>query len=137
MRDGSYSIEAAIIMPVVIITMLVFLLFGFYLRDIVFAEAFARNIILEAKDDTGKADISVTAGELQTRLWCAKVRQFSVLDGEKKIEVRYKQSSGFKFLNISVENMLSSEKEEKVAEKLRKWKVVTDMAKDFIMMGDK
>lgn len=137
MKDGSYSVEAAIIMPVVIIIMLVFLLFGFYLRDIVFTEAFARNIILVALDDTDESDISMMAGELQGALWCARVRQFSVLDGKNKTVIRYKLTSGFKFLDMPIENTLSSEKEEKTAEKLRGWKVLTDMAKDFIAAGDK
>jgi len=137
MKDGSYSVEAAIIMPVAIMVMLMFLLLGFYLRDIVFTEAFARNIILVAADDMSETDINVTAGELQAALWCAKVRQFSILDEKNKTVVRYKLTSGFKFLDIAIENTLSSEKEEKTAKKLKKWKVLTEMAKDFITVGDK
>lgn len=137
MKDGSYSIEAAIIMPLVTVIILVFILFGFYLRDIVFVEALARNIILEAADDTDKAEISVTLEDVQTGLWCAKVRQFSVLDEKKKTEVRYELASDFKFLDIPIEKMLRSEKKEKSAVKLRRWKVITDMAKDYIKTGEK
>ena len=138
MKDGSYSVEAAIIMPVVIIIMLAFLFFGFYLRDIVFTEAFARNLILAAADDTGEtADISVTAGELQSALWCAKVRQLSVSDGKNKTVVKYKMTAGFDFLDIPVENTLSKEKSVKTAEKILQWKVLTDMAKDLFTTEDK
>lgn len=137
MKDGSYSIEAAIIMPLVTVIMLLFILFGFYLRDIVFMEALARNIILEAADDTGKAENDVTTEDVQTGLWCAKVRQFTVLDGKKKTEVRYKLNSAFKFLDIPIDKVLKSEKKEKAAEKIRKWKVITDMAKDYITAGEK
>ena len=136
MKDGSYSIEAALIMPIAILLMLMFLVLGFYIRDIVFTEAYGRNLLLEMADDTVERKNRDYRQELQSCLWCADVGYFRVFEGKKKIEVEYKISSVINFVNIRIENILSVERKEKTAEKLRKWKVITDTARNLLITED-
>lgn len=136
MKDGSYSIEAALIMPIAILLMLMFLVLGFYIRDIVFTEAYGRNLLLEMADDTVEIENRDYIQELKSCLWCANIGYFSFFEGEKKIEVEYKILPVINFLNIRIENALSIERKEKTAEKLRKWKVITDTARDLLITED-
>lgn len=133
MKDGSYSVEAAFVMPVVIVLMLIFLMLGFYMRDVVFTEAYARNLLLEMADDTAERKNKDYVNELKGCLWCAKVDGFSILEAKGKIEVKYKLLSGIIFIKIRIDKTLSIEPKEKTAEKLRKWRVITDTAKGLLV----
>ncbi len=136
MKDGNYSVEAALIMPVAILLMIMFLMLGFYIRDVVFSEAYGRNLLLEMADDTIKIENKDYMQELQNCLWCADVENFSVFEGKKKIEVKYKISSRLNFVNMRIDKTLSFERKEKTAEKLRKWKVITDTARNLLITED-
>lgn len=133
MKDGSYSIEAAFIMPVVIVLMVIFLLLGFYIRDIVFTEAYARNLLLEMADNSIERKNRDYVRELQNCLWCAEVDSFGIFEKKEKIEIKYKLLSRINFINMRTDKKLSVERKEKTAEKLRKWKVITDTAKGLLI----
>ena len=136
MKEGSYSIEAALIMPIAILLMLMFLMFGFYIRDVVFLEAYGRNLLLEMVDDTVEIEDKDHTQELQNCLWCADIGYFRLFEGKKKIEVKYKISPRINFVNIRIENTLSVERKEKTAEKLRKWEVIIDTARNLLITED-
>lgn len=47
MEEGSFSVEAAVVMPVVIFAVLSLIFYGFFLRDIVLIETTGRAFLTE------------------------------------------------------------------------------------------
>lgn len=123
-------------MPVVIVLMIIFLMLGFYIRDVVFTEAYARNLLLEMSDDTAERKNRDYVNELQSCLWCTEVDSFRVFEKNGKIEIKYKLLSGINMLNMHVDKTLSVGCKEKTAEKIRKWKVITDAARGLLITED-
>jgi len=118
-------------MPVAIFVMLGFIMLGFSVRDIVFAEAYGRNLLLEISDDTQETGIKAFKEELRKCLWCSDVRCFDLVEDKTGVTIRYGISS--RVIKLRTENTICVTKEEKTAEKLRRWKVITDAAKDLII----
>lgn len=131
MKDGSYSVEAALIMPVVIFIMLGFIMLGFSVRDIVFAEAYGRNLLLEVSDDTQETEKKNFKESLKECLWCSDVRYFDYVEGKTGATIRYGILS--RVIKLPIENTLSIAKKEKTAEKLRRWNVIADATKKLII----
>lgn len=131
MKDGSYSVEAALIMPVVIFIMLGFIMFGFSVRDIVFTDAYGRNLLLEVSDDIQGTETKDFKESLRECLWCSDVKHFDFIESKTGVTIRYGLSS--RVIKLRTENTINVIKKEKTAEKLRRWKVITDAAKDLII----
>lgn len=136
MKDGSYSIEAAFIMPIAILLVIVFSLLGFFIRDVVFMEAYGRNLLFEMADETVEGENTASLEGLQGSLWYAEVGQFDISEEKGRVNVRYELLPRMNFINIRIEKTLSLDKKEKTAEKIRKWRVITDTAKGLFITED-
>lgn len=127
MTDGSYSVEAAIIMPAVILITIEFLLLGFYMHDVVFAEAYGRNILAIQKN--GSIDNGRLQMELQESMWYSYVREFDIYENGDKSVIQYKIVSKSDFFKLSTENRIAVKNEENISGKIQKWKIYIDTIK--------
>jgi len=105
MNKGSFSVEAAIVMPMILFIILSVTFFGFYLRDIIVIESAGRAFLMESRDD----ELVSSGSEVEKRrqlindvLWWGELTDFKVKDKARQIALLQKS---FTFLPIITERI--------------------------------
>lgn len=134
MRDGSYSIEASIIMPIVLLITITFLMIGFYIRDIIFVDAYARSMLTDYEDNGEElVEYSDSTMRVQECMWCSEVENFRLYENSDMIKVEYKLKPKLRYMRLSVNNVISVRKKEKTSEKIYRWRNITDTVKNLFL----
>jgi len=142
MEDGSFSVEASMIMPIVVFVILSVIFFGFYLKDIILVETTGRSLLIEASGYSvcEEADISARAINLkwllEECLWWAELKQFE-LSGESADSVNYMINANLFGVNVSSDNRIEAVDYFGVTDKLRLWKSITEEAEELFFSGGK
>ncbi|MBQ9766315.1 MAG: hypothetical protein IJW18_08965 [Lachnospiraceae bacterium] len=143
MENGSFSIEAAVIIPLVVWATLSFMFFSFVLRDVALVESVAFVLFEETKqnkecallEETAEFEEAVLSKKqlLSEALWWGKLVRFEEInDGD----ILYEISADLFLANISISDVIPAKEEFNISEKIRFWKVVTDEAKALFGGGN-
>ena len=143
MEEASFSVEAAIIMPVIIFTILSLVFYGFFLRDIVLIETVGRSLLIESgkseADIYGNTSDSILDREYETGvllaecLWWSELVSFEL--SEDKGSISYKVGANIFGFKAEAGNVIKAADYFDAAKKLRLWKSITEEAKELIFTG--
>lgn len=135
MEEGSFSIEAAVVIPVIIFSMLSILFLGFYIRDIILVETASRAMLVETVAgnivNIGTQNDKVEL--VKECLWWAELDEFVMSD--KMEHINYTVSANIFGFAVSTNNTVGASKHFNVKDKLRLWKSITDEAKELFFTG--
>lgn len=137
MKEGSFSVEAALVTPVIVFVVLSLIFFGFYLRDIILIETTGRSLLIEAYDYSEAADILERGNYIKELLneclWWAELKNFELSEGADYIN--YIMSANIFGINVSTENSIMATEYFNAKDKLRLWKSITDEARALFFDG--
>ncbi len=138
MEEGSFSVEAALIMPIIIFTVLSLIFYGFFLRDIVLAETVGRAFLIEesnfsgcyVSDDTGIYERGTLLNEC---LWWGTLTKWEWEESRSCIKYELKANI-FGFV-LAADNIINSTDYVDTADRLRLWKSITEEAGKLFFTG--
>lgn len=141
MSEGSYSVEAALLMPVIICTVLAVILYGFYIRDIVFMETAGRAVL--EKYDNKAVILTETAGHsfddselrqaFEEGLLYSKIRYFYISEKKREISLCYGINTNILGLNFKKKGLITKTLTESAPEKLQCWRSWIEEAKELLL----
>ena len=138
MVKGSFSVEAAMIMPIIIFTVLSLIFYGFFLRDVMLIETTGRAFLAEESVfGCGiRADMAdgVCTGELLNEcLWWGVLTRWNYIEDKDCIE--YEVSANIFGFTAMADNVIKSADYFETADRLRFWKSITEEAEELFFEG--
>ncbi len=133
MEEGSFSVEAAMVTPVIVFAVLSLIFYGFYLRDIILVETTGRSLLIEVYGDSEASDILERENDIKELLseclWWAELVSFELSEGTDYIS--YTISANMFGINVSTGDTIMAAEYFNAKDKLRLWKSITEEAKKF------
>jgi len=137
MEEGSFSVEAAVVMPVVIFAVLSFIFYGFFLRDIVLIETTGRAFLTEESvfgSGIRTNNDAIGVGELLNEcLWWGTLTRWEYAEHDNCIE--YEAGANIFGFTVAAGNVIKAADYFETADRLRLWKGITEEAKELIFTG--
>jgi len=138
MEEGSFSVEAAVVVPVVIDLIFSVLFFGFYLRDIMLIETSARAMLMDISYHEAGGEMIIDKAEETGRLlgeclWWARLEAFIMYPEDNYIE--YTISANIFGYKAVTQNRVFGEEEFNTKDKLWFWKSITEEAEELFFTG--
>ncbi len=137
MEEGSFSVEAAIVMPVVIFVVLSLIFYGFFLRDIVLIETTGRALLTEesvfGSGIRDKLDAAGTGELLSECLWWGTLTKWEYV--EDRGCIKYEIIANIFGFIVTTDNVIKSADYFETADRLRFWKSITEEAGELFFEG--
>lgn len=137
MEEGSFSVEAAMVMPVVIFAVLSLIFYGFYMRDIVLVEAVGRAFLTDdyvlgsgIVDSTDAEDKGALLNEC---LWWGTLTKWEHPENSDYVE--YEVSANIFGFTAVADNVIEAADYFETADRLRLWKSITEEAEELFFTG--
>jgi len=135
MKKGSYSVEAALIMPAVVLIIIAFLWFGFYMRDAIVTEVYSRSLLIDWESSVERKQ-SELKDVLCEALWCSDIVCFGIYEQSDKVRVSYTIKPKLNLIRIPIDSTVVVVKTEEPHKKIKRWKVWIDEAKELFLTED-
>ncbi len=137
MEEGSFSVEAAMVTPIIVFAVLSLIFFGFYFRDIILVETTGRALLIEAYGYSEAADILERENDIKELLseclWWAELAGFEL--SKESDYISYTISANMFGINVSTGNTIMAAEYFNAKDKLRLWKSITEEAKELFFDG--
>ena len=119
-------------MPGVVLIIIVFLWFGFYMRDAIVTEVYSRSLLIDWESSVEREQAELKA-VLCEALWCSDIVCFGIYEQPDKVRVSYTIKPKLNLIRFPIDSTVTVLKAEKSHKKIKRWKVWIDEAKELFL----